>query len=118
VLSRTSPHPAMIAVLLGIAALGAPSLSALVAPLIPVAAAVVVVALVVARFLCEVSWCRVFGVVGWALKWAIVLGALLSLTMLSPALAFVVVVYGGFIAALLIALEPTGCQVPRMLTLP
>jgi hypothetical protein len=109
---------ALFVVLLGIVALGVPALAAVAAPLIPIAAGVAVAAFVLARLLCEMSRCRVFGAIGWALKWAIVLGAVMSLIMLSPTSALIVVTYGGLIAALTVALERIPCALPSMLGLP
>jgi len=109
---------ALLVILLGIVALGVPALAAMAAPLIPIAAAVAVAALITSRLICEMSRCRIFGAMGWALKWAIVLGAAISLIMLSPPSALVVAVYGGLLAALAIALEKIPCALPRMLGLP
>ena len=109
---------ALLVVLLGIIALGAPTLGAVAAPLIPIAAMVAVAALMLARLLCEMSGCRIFGAIGWALKWAIALGAAISLIMLSPISALIVSIYGGVIAALIVAIEKIPCTLPRMLGLP
>lgn len=109
---------ALLVLLLGIVALGVPMFVPIAASLIPIAAAVAVGALILARLLCEIGRCRLFGAIGWALKWAIVLGAAMALIMLSPLSALIVTIYGGLIAALIVALKKIGCQVPRMLGLP
>ena len=109
---------ALLGTLLGIVALGVPAFAAMAAPLIPIAATVAVAALITARLLCEMSRCRIFGAIGWALKWAIVLGAAISVIMLSPPSVLVVSFYGGLVAALAIALEKISCALPRMLGLP
>lgn len=109
---------ALLALFIGIIALGVPVFAPIAAPLIPIAAAVAVGALALTRLLCEISRCRIFGVVGWALKWAIVLGAALALIMLSPLCALIVIIYGGLIAALIVTLEKINCRLPRMLGLP
>lgn len=109
---------ALLVFLLAIVALGVPTLAPIAAPLIPIAAVVAVGALILARLLCEVSGCRLFGTIGWALKWAIVLGAVIALIMLNPISALIVTIYGGLIAALIASLRRIGCQLPRMLGLP
>jgi hypothetical protein len=86
--------------------------------LIPIATAVAVAALITARLLCEMNRCRVFGAIGWALKWAIVLGAAISLIMLSPISGLIVTIYGSLITALIVAIEKIPCALPRMLGLP
>ena len=109
---------ALLVFFLAIVALGAPAFAPLAAPLIPVAIVVAAVALLLARLLCEVGPCRIFGTVVWALKWAIVLGAALALFVLSPLCVWIVTIYGGLIAALIVALRARGCPLPRMLGLP
>jgi hypothetical protein len=52
------------------------------------------------------------------LKWAIVIGAVITLVSLSPPSALVVVVYGGLVAALAVLLEKVPCTLPSMLGLP
>ena len=59
---------ALVVVLLGIIALGAPAFAPLAAPLIPIAAVIALAALALVRLLCEISRCRLLGIVGWALK--------------------------------------------------
>ena len=109
---------ALIVVLVGVLALAVPALAAAAAPLVPVALVVAAAALALARALCEAGWCRVLGAIGWALKWAIVLGALLSLIMLSPLSALGVAIYGGLITALIVGLERINCRIPHLLGLP
>ena len=109
---------ALLVALLAIVALGVPAWVAIATPWIPIGLAVAVAALALARVLCEASRCRVFGAIGWALKWAIVLGALIALVMVSPLSALIVVIFGGLIAALIVAIEKIPCVLPRMLGLP
>jgi hypothetical protein len=109
---------ALLAVLLGLLALAVPALAPIAAPLIPIAAVVAVAALALARLLCEAGWCRVLGAIGWALKWAIVIGAVLSLIMVSPLSALGVAIYGGVITALIVGMERINCRIPSMLGLP
>lgn len=109
---------ALLIVLVAIAALAVPSLAPIAAPLIPVAAAVAVAALALALVLCEIGRCRVLGAIGWALKWAIVIGAGIAIVMLSPLSGLAVAIYGGLLAALAIALERMRCTLPSMLGLP
>ena len=109
---------ALLVTLLGIVALVVPALAAVAAPVIPIAAAVAGAALILARALCEMSRCRIFGAIGWALKWAIVLGAAVAVIMLSPMSALIVSIFGGLLAALAVALERVPCTLPRMFGLP
>jgi hypothetical protein len=75
-------------------------------------------ALLIALALCELGWCRLLGVIFWALKWAIVIGMVISVSLLSAACGFVVVLYGGASATLLWLLVRRGCAIPRMLAWP
>lgn len=109
---------ALIVVLVGLLALAVPALAAAATPLIPVAAVVAAAALALARVLCEAGWCRVLGAIGWALEWAIVLGAALAVIMLSPLSALGVAIYGGVVTALIVGLERINCRIPPMLGLP
>jgi|FEC22Drversion2_1045045.scaffolds.fasta_scaffold00387_2 hypothetical protein len=109
---------ALLVVLLAIVAQGVPAWAAIAAPWIPIALPVAVAALVLARSLCDASRCRAFGAIGWALKWAIVAGAVIAVVMLSPLSALIVVIFGGLIAALIVAIERIPCTLPRMLGLP
>jgi hypothetical protein len=109
---------ALLVLLLAIVALPVPALAAIATPLMPIAAAVAVATLALARLLCEASLCRILGAIGWALKWAIMLGAVIALIMLSPLSGLAVVIFGGLIAALTVAVERIPCVLPRMLGLP
>jgi hypothetical protein len=68
-----------------------------------------------ARLVCELKLCRFLGVFVWALKWAIVIGGMLAVLLLSPGSGFVVVLYGGTVSALIWSLIRKGCPVPRLL---
>jgi hypothetical protein len=109
---------ALLAALLGIVALSVPALAPAAIPVIPTAIVIAALALATARLLCEMSRCRIPGAIGWALKWAIVIGAVITLVFLSPPSALVVVVYGGLVAALAVLLEKVPCTLPSMLGLP
>lgn len=109
---------ALLVFFLAIVALGVPALVPVATPLIPVAIVVALAALILARLLCELGRCRLLGGIVWALKWAIVLGAALTLFMVSALSGVIVTIYGGLIAALMHALKRIGCQAPRMLGLP
>lgn len=87
-------------------------------PILIGAVAVAVVAAVLALIICRPSLCRVLSVIVWALKWAIMLGAVVALACGGLLGAFVVVIYGGIIAALIWLMIGRGCAVPRMLGLP
>lgn len=109
---------AALVFLLGILALTLPAFAPLAAPLIPIAIAYALTALALAHLLCEASRCRVLGAIGWALKWAIVVGTVAAIVFLSPLTALIVAIYGGVIAALIIAIEKLPCTLPRMFGLP
>jgi hypothetical protein len=109
---------ALFVVLVAIVALTVPALAATATPIIPIAVVIAVVALSLARVLCETGRCRIFGAIGWALKWAIVIGAVIAIIMLNPVAALVIVLYGGLVACLAIAVEKIPCMLPSMLGLP
>lgn len=113
--------------LAGVALIGvlvAGVLSAAAVPLpgglaIVVASAIAVIgALLIALVVCEFSLCRLLGVIFWALKWAIVIGMVISVSLFNAACGFVVVLYGGVSATLLWTLQRRGCSIPRMLGWP
>lgn len=106
---------AFLAALLGLIAAGALMPLPLALPAMIGGGAVAVAALLVARLLCELSMCRLVGVLVWALKWAIVLGALLSIVLRSVGSGFVVVLCGGIVSALIWSLTDKGCRVPHLL---
>jgi hypothetical protein len=109
---------ALLVLLLCIAVLPVSALAPLAMAAIPVLAIVAIVALALANRLCDASRCRILGVIGWALKWAIVLGAVGAIVLASPLTALIVVVYGGLIATLILICEKVQCALPRMLGLP
>lgn len=109
---------ALIAVLLCLVALTAPPFAPFAAPVLLIASTVAVVALLLAKLLCEASRCRLLGLIAWALKWSITLGSVLSILALSPLSALVVVVLGGSLAALMVLMERLGCRVPNMIGVP
>lgn len=109
---------ALLVVLLGILVLSVPPLAAVAIPLIAPAAIIAVVALVLARLLCEAGLCRILGAIGWAFKWAIVLGALIAIFFLNALSALTAAIYGGVIAALSILIQKIPCKLPAMLGLP
>ncbi len=109
---------ALIALLSGLVATTAalPQPPAL-APLLA-SAAVAAAALLLALRVCDTDACRLIGVLAWAFKWAIVLGALIAIAALSIMSVFIVVLYGGIVAALIWALTDRRCRVPRLLGQP
>ena len=109
---------ALLAMLIAIAVQPIPALAPAALPLIAPLAAIAAMALLLARFLCDASRCRVWGAVGWALKWAILIGAILAITWVSPLTALIVAFYGGLVAALIVWLERIPCTLPDMLDLP
>ena len=105
---------ALLVLLLAIASLPIAALAPTAAPLIPVALVAAAAALVLIKLLCEVSWCRLVGIVGWALKWAVLLSAALAIAFLSIGTGLAMAIYGGIVAALMIALESGTCRLPPM----
>jgi hypothetical protein len=108
----------LMAVLLCLVAAVAPAFAPLAAPILPIALTVTLVAFALAKLLCEAGRCRLLGVIAWALKWSITLGAVLTLVALNPLSALVVVILGGSLAALMVLMERMGCRVPDMLGAP
>lgn len=111
------------AVALVVAVLGGVAAAALMPvplalPAMVAGAAVSVAGLLLARVLCELSMCRFVGVIAWALKWGIVLGAVLSLLLLSAGSGLVVAIAGGTASALIWWLTAQGCPDPRLLGAP
>ena len=109
---------ALLTLLLAIAALGAPALAAAAAPIIPIALAVVLTTFFMVLFLCRMDRCRIVNAVGWALRWAILLGGIMAVLQRAPITAWVVTIYGGLIAALIIVLERGTCRLKSMRKLP
>lgn len=109
---------ALIGVLLSLVALTAPPLAPIAIAVLPIALSVAATAFVLAKLLCEASRCRLLGVVAWALKWSITLGTILTMVMVSPLSALVVVILGGSLAALMVLMERLACRVPKMFGVP
>jgi hypothetical protein len=109
---------ALIALLVAIASLPIPLLAPLAAALAPVALVVALAMLALIKLLCEVGWCRLIGIIGWAFKWAVALSAALALAFLSLGTGLAMSVYGGTVAAIMIALEAGTCRLPPMRTWP
>lgn len=108
----------LLTALLSLVAVGIPALGAMAIPGLIAGAATAALALLLAKVLCEFSLCRLLGVLVWALKWAIVLGAPLAIGMLNAGSAFVVVLLGGTVSALIRILIQRGCPVPGLLDRP
>lgn len=108
----------ILAVLLMFAAIPVIVLAPVVTPLIPLAIATALVTLTLIKLLCEVSWCRWIGIIGWALKWATFLGFLLALAYLSIGTGLIAAIYGGIVSAIMISLEKGSCRLPRMRSWP
>ncbi|HYI39925.1 MAG TPA: hypothetical protein VE053_06370 [Allosphingosinicella sp.] len=109
---------ALLTLLLSIAAQGAPQIAAAAAPNIPIAVSVLLITFPMVRFLCRMDWCRIVNAVGWAFKWAIVLGAAMAIFYLAPVTGWYVALFGGMLSALIVALEPGTCRLKSMLALP
>ena len=106
---------ALVAALLGGVAGAATAAPPAVIPALIVGLSTAGAALLLARLLCELGLCRLLGVFVWALKWAIVTGAVLAILLGSVGSGFVVVLYGGTVSALIRSLLEQGCPVPRLL---
>lgn len=104
----------LIVLLLTIAALALP----IALPSLAVAGGIAAAALGLAKLLCELGVCRFLGVIAWAFKWAIVLGVVTALFLVSIFGAFIVTVYGGIAAALYWTLIRRGCPMPRLFSMP
>lgn len=106
---------ALIAVLLSVVASGCLMLLPTAIPTLLAAAAVAIVAGLLWLLICGPDLCLLVGVLVWTLKWAIVLGALIAIGCSSFVSAFIVVLYGGIVAALIWVLIARGCRIPRLL---
>ena len=109
---------ALVAALLGVVGAAAVMPVPLALPAFVAGGTVALAALLLARVLCELSMCRFVGVIVWALKWAIVLGAVASLLLRSVGSGLVVAMCGGAVSALVWWLTRRGCAVPRLLGAP
>lgn len=109
---------ALLALLLCVAELPVSALAPPAMAAIPVLATMAIAAFALANRLCDASRCRILGVIGWVLKWAIVLGAVGAIVLASPLTALIIVMYGGLIATLILICEKVHCALPRMLGLP
>ena len=105
---------ALIATLLSVVASACTILFPAAIPTLVVAVIAAIVGAVLVLLICRPSVCRLVGVLVWAFKWAIVLGALIAIGCGSIVSAFIVVIYGGIVAALIWFLVARGCRVPRM----
>jgi hypothetical protein len=68
--------------------------------------------------ICGPDWCRIFGVVAWALMWSIVLGLIVAAACLSLGSFLVVLAMGMTLAAIVWWLADNDCRVPRILSWP
>jgi hypothetical protein len=105
---------ALLVLLVAIAALPIPLFALLAPPLIPAALITAMAMLALIKLFCEVSWCRLVGIIGWSFKWATALSAALALAFLSVGTGLAMAVYGGIVAAIMIALESGTCRLPPM----
>jgi len=108
----------LIAALLSVVATGCIVLVPTAIPTLIGAAVVAVVAVILVLLICRPSLCRLIGVLVWALKWSIVLGALIAIGCGSIVSAFIVALYGGIVAALIWLLISMHCRVPSMRSMP
>ncbi|MEO7455131.1 MAG: hypothetical protein ABIY52_02645 [Gemmatimonadaceae bacterium] len=109
---------ALAAAILGLVAASAAIPVPLALPSMIGGATIAFAALLVAKILCELGMCRFLGVLVWALKWSIVLGAVLSLLLASAGSIFVVVVCGGIVSMLIRSMTARSCAIPHLLGLP
>ncbi len=109
---------AILFALVSIAAIPIPVLMLMTWPVALAAIAAAITALLVARFLCQTGWCKVIRYIGWAFKWATILSALMALVFVAIGTGMFMAIYGGIVAAIMIALEPTGCKLPGLFERP
>ena len=109
---------AMIAGLVSLVGLAIPALSVLALTPLVTAAIAILIAGILLLLICRPSWCRLLGIVAWALKWAIVLGAALAISSLSLGAILLVLVYGMIVAGVVALLTSNGCPDPPMLSIP
>ena len=109
---------ALVAALLSIVATGCIVLVPTAIPTLIGAIIVAVAAAILVLLICRPSLCRLIGVLVWALKWSIVLGALIAIGCGSIVSAFIVALYGGIVAALIWLLISMHCRIPHMLSMP
>jgi hypothetical protein len=103
----------LVGVVTAVAATPSQTIPALIA-----SALVAAGALLLTLFVCEPDRCRLLGVLTWALKWSIVLGAAIAIATLSAASGFIVVVYGGIVTALIWQLVDRACRIPGLFDAP
>lgn len=109
---------AILFALLALASIPIPLLAATSLPLVVPALVSAAIALGLIRLLCEVSWCRFWGIVGWAFMWATLLTGAMALFYLSIGTGLFMAIYGGTVAAIIIALERIGCSLPKLIAWP
>lgn len=108
----------MIAALLSLVGLAVPAVTVLALPALVTAAIAILITGVLLLLICRPSLCRLLGIVAWALKWAIILGALIAIASLSLGAFLLVLVYGMLVAAVVWLIALNGCREPAMLSIP
>ena len=83
-------------------------------PLLGPALVAAVAAMSLIKLMCEVSWCRWIGIIGWALMWATLGAGLMALWFAAIGAGLAMALYGGMVSALMLALESGSCRLPRM----
>ena len=109
---------ALIVAGVSLVALGCPTLAPAALPTMIAALVAAGVLLGALALLCGLSWCRFIGIVIWALKWSVVLGAFVALGCWSLLSAIIVVMMGGATALLINIARGGGCTPPRMRSTP
>ena len=109
---------AMIAALVSLVGLAVPPIAILALPALQIAAIAILIAGVLLLLICRPSLCRLLGIVAWALKWAVLFGALIAIATLSLGAFLLVLVYGMLLAAAVWLIALNGCQEPGMLSIP
>lgn len=109
---------AMIAALVSIVVSATGPLFVFALPVLLTAVIAIIVAGVLLLLICRPSLCRLLQIICWSLKWAIVIGMIIAITMFSFTAFLVVLVYGMIVAAVLWLIARNGCQEPDLFSLP
>jgi hypothetical protein len=109
---------ALVVALVSIVVTATGPLAILVFPVLVAAAIAVIITAILLLLICRPSVCRILRILAWSLKWAIVIGAIIAISMFSLTAILVVIVYGMIIAAIEWGIARNGCQDPPMPSLP
>jgi hypothetical protein len=108
----------LVVVLVGLVASACPPLIGAFILIFIGGIAIATAAAILLLFICGPDWCRILGVIAWALKWSIVLGFLIAVYCLSLSSFVLVLVMGMILAATTWWLVDNGCRNPEMISWP